>query len=94
MWSAETFARSAEGRTMPGLPHPSEQFRSLGLMYQLVGEFVAPIAVGLVVDWLAKTGPWGTIVGALLGMAVGGWHLLRIASRIGNQPPKPPDGSP
>ena len=79
---------------MADSPHPSEQFRSLGLIYQLVGEFVAPIAVGLVVDWLAKTGPWGTIIGALLGMTVGGWHLLRMSSRIGNQPPKKPDGPP
>jgi hypothetical protein len=37
-------------------PHPSEQFRSLGKIYQLVSEFLAPIIVGLVVDWLAAAG--------------------------------------
>ena len=85
---------------MPGPPHPAEQFRSLGVIYQLVGEFVAPIVVGLVVDWLAGTGPWGTIVGALLGMAVAGWHVVRLSQRIGNRPGgpdtggKPQDGSP
>jgi F0F1-type ATP synthase assembly protein I len=81
-------ARSAEGRTMPGSPHPSEQFRSLGLIYQLVGEFVAPIVVGLVVDWLAGTGPFGTVIGVLVGGAVAGWHVLRVSAKIGNPPPK------
>lgn len=78
---------------MPGSPHPSEQFRSLGVIYQLVGEFVAPIAVGLAVDWLAKTGPWGTMIGAVLGLAVAGWHVVRLSQRIGNPPGGPGSGS-
>ena len=45
---------------MPDSPHPSEQFRSLGVIYQLVGEFVAPHGVGFdaagnlyVMDWVS-----------------------------------------
>ena len=71
-------------------PHPSEQFRSLGRIYQLVGEFVAPVVVGLLVDWLAHTAPWGTLVGVLLGMLVGGFRLYRLSTQIGNPPQPPP----
>lgn len=70
-------------------PHPSEQFRALGRIYQLVGEFVTPIVIGLLVDWLAKTAPWGIIVGVLVGMGVGGMRLYQMASRIGNPGDKP-----
>jgi F0F1-type ATP synthase assembly protein I len=85
---------------MPDSPHPAEQFRSLGVIYQLVGEFLAPILVGLAVDWLAKTGPWGTVCGVLIGAGVAGWHVVRLSQRIGNRPggsgagSKPQGGSP
>lgn len=72
-------------------PHPSEQFRALGRIYQMVGEFVAPIVGGLVVDLLAKTAPWGIIIGVLVGMTIGGFRLARLASQTGI-PPAKPDG--
>jgi F0F1-type ATP synthase assembly protein I len=73
-------------------PHPSEQFRSIGLIYQLVGELVAPIVLGLVIDLFAKTGPWGTILGALVGVGLGAWRIGRMASRIGTSSrTRPPD---
>ena len=72
-------------------PHPAEQFRSLGRIYQLVGEFVAPIVVGLVVDWLAKTAPWGTAIGVLIGLVIGGMRVAQLAAQIGAPPKNPPD---
>lgn len=77
---------------MPNSPHPSEQFRSIGVIYQLVGEFVTPVLVGLAIDWLAKTGPFGTIGGVLLGAAVAGWHVVRLSQRIGTRPDAPRAG--
>ena len=72
-------------------PPPAEQFRSLGLIYQLVSEFLAPIVLGLLVDWLAETAPWATIIGVLIGVLIGGTRIYRIAGRIGNtNPPSPP----
>jgi F0F1-type ATP synthase assembly protein I len=73
-------------------PHPAEQFRSLGRIYQLVGEFVTPIVVGLGVDLFAGTAPWGILVGVLFGMTIGGIRVYRLASKIGNPPPNPPPG--
>ncbi len=77
-------------------PHPAEQFRALGRIYQLVGEFVAPIVLGLLVDWLAKTAPWGTMIGAVVGLLIGGLRVTQLASQIGAPPKNPPDppGSP
>lgn len=66
-------------------PPPAEQFRSLGLIYQLVSEFLAPIVIGLFVDWLAGSAPWFTIVGVLLGVFIGGIRVYRIAGKIGNK---------
>ncbi len=73
--------------------HPAEQFRALGRIYQLVGEFVAPIVVGLLVDVFAKTAPWGTVIGVLLGLLVGGRRVMQLAAKIG-PPPKEPPGPP
>lgn len=67
---------------MPESPHPAEQFKSLGRIYQLVSEFVAPIVLGLLFDWQLKTAPWGTIVGVLLGMAVGGFGVARLVRQM------------
>ena len=78
-------------------PPANPPFRSLGLIYQLVGEFVAPIVVGLAVDLLAKTGPWGTLVGAVLGCLVGGFRVTRLAAKLGNTGPggpRQPDSGP
>ena len=50
----------------------------------MVSEFVAPILLGLLVDWLADSAPWGTVVGVLVGVLIGGWRVGRLASKIGN----------
>jgi ATP synthase protein I len=74
-------------------PHPSEQFRSVARIYQLTGEFVAPIVVGLLVDYFAKTAPWGIVVGVLCGMLIGGVRVAQLAAKIGPPPKTPPDSN-
>ena len=43
-----------------------------------MSEFVAPIVLGLVVDWQAGTSPWGLLVGVLFGLLVGGLGVARM----------------
>lgn len=43
-----------------------------------MSEFVAPIVLGLVVDWQAGTSPWGLLVGVLFGLIVGGLGVARM----------------
>lgn len=64
-------------------PHPAEQFKSLGRIYQLVSEFVAPIVLGLLFDWQVRTAPWGTIVGVLVGVLIGGLRVAQLARQLG-----------
>ena len=44
-------------------------------------EFVLPVYLGSVADRWWKTGPWLTIVGVLLGFAVGMIHVVQFARR-------------
>ncbi len=44
-------------------------------------EMVAPIGLGLAVDHFLGWSPWGVIVGAILGFAVGLVHLIVVVSK-------------
>ena len=72
----------------------------MGKAYQILGYLVAGpvvgIAAGAAVDWVAKTTPWGLIVGVLLGFAAAVYLAKKAADRImaeakaeaaGNPPP-------
>ncbi len=45
---------------------------------QLGLEMVSPIVLGLLIDYGLDTMPWGTIVGAVLGLVVGFMRLLHL----------------
>jgi ATP synthase protein I len=42
-------------------------------------EFALPPLAGVGLDRWWGTGPWATVVGAVLGFAVGMMHILRVA---------------
>jgi ATP synthase protein I len=80
-------------------PQPSGH-AAVGKAYQILGYLVAGpvvgIAAGGAVDWVAKTTPWGLIVGVLLGFAAAVYLAKKAADRImaeakaeaaGNPPP-------
>jgi F0F1-type ATP synthase assembly protein I len=48
---------------------------------QLGAEMVAPLVVGLVLDYQLGTLPWLMLAGAVIGFAGGFWHLLIILKR-------------
>ncbi len=51
-------------------------------------EMVAPIGLGLLVDYLLGSSPWGVILGAVLGLVGGLVHLIRFVSK--DDPDSPP----
>ncbi len=60
---------------LPGSQDPKE----LGFYFALsqVGmEMVAPVALGALLDHYLHWAPWGTIVGAVLGLVGGMSHLI------------------
>jgi F0F1-type ATP synthase assembly protein I len=64
-------------------PDPRE-FGRLIAMAQVGLEMVGMIVIGLVVDHWAGTGPWGLILGAVIGLVGGLAHLIRLSK----QPPR------
>ena len=77
--------------------------KAAGYGYRLIGVLVGGLFVGLgfgaAVDALLGTGPWGMIVGVLVGFVVSVWMAVRSAQRMSVEalrefgPPKdlPPD---
>lgn len=62
-----------------------QQRRLMSVAYSASSVLTGPVLVGLLVDWLAGTMPWLTIVGVFLGM--GGLFVLLIRF---SQPKGPP----
>jgi F0F1-type ATP synthase assembly protein I len=58
--------------------------RKLGFYYSLaqVGlEMALPAGIGYWVDYGFQTQPWGVIIGAVLGLAVGMLHLVALLNQ-------------
>lgn len=54
-------------------------YRLLGLL--LGGVFVG-LGLGAAIDWFAKTGPFGMIIGVLVGFVVSIWLAVRSARQM------------
>jgi F0F1-type ATP synthase assembly protein I len=77
--------RPARDRTMTAAPDPQQQRRLLGIAYSASSALTGPVLVGVLIDWLAKSWPWFTVGGVLVGMAALFVVLVRFA-----QPQEPP----
>jgi F0F1-type ATP synthase assembly protein I len=67
--------------------------RELGRYFALaqVGlEMVAPVAVGAVLDHYLNWQPWGLVVGAVLGLITGIYHLVAISNQQNRRDRKDP----
>lgn len=73
-----------------------ESPRQIGLYFALaqVGfEMVVPIILGIFLDDWWGTSPWMVILGAIVGLAGGLWHLVALLNRINKEDP-PNSGTP
>lgn len=61
-------------------PGPRELGRYMALA-QVGVEMVSPVVAGLILDYYLNWSPWGTIVGAIVGLVGGLAHLIAIVSR-------------
>jgi F0F1-type ATP synthase assembly protein I len=69
-----------------------QDLRRLALPAQVGMEMVAPIVLGLVIDYQFGWLPWCTVVGAVLGFVAGVGHLILIATRMNDPPGAEPPG--
>jgi F0F1-type ATP synthase assembly protein I len=79
---------------MQGAPDPKDVGRAYA-MAQVGFEMVAPIGLGVALDyWLGWT-PWATVAGAVLGFVGGLIHLVSMLNKDNRDgPSKPRAGSP
>jgi len=77
-----------------GAPDPKEVGRAYA-MAQVGIEMVAPIGLGVALDyWLGWT-PWATVAGAVFGFVGGLVHLVSMMNKENrNGPTKPGSGAP
>ena len=68
----------------------SREFGRLFALSQVGLEMVIPIIVGVWIDNKLGWAPWGVIVGAVLGLGGGLWHLVVLLKRFENKDSPPP----
>ncbi len=72
-----------------GPPDPKELRRYFALS-QIGMEMVVPIGLGLALDYGFGWGPWGAVVGAIIGFVGGMAHLIVLVNRPkDNDSPEP-----
>jgi hypothetical protein len=74
--------------TNRGMPDPKEIGHYFALA-QVGMEMVAPIVIGVVLDYQLGWMPWATIAGAVFGLVGGLMHLVALLNRR-NRPGPPP----
>lgn len=78
-------ARSVQTPRDYGTQAAGYGYRLLGL---LIGGVLVGLAFGAAFDWIAKTRPWGLIVGVLTGFIVSIWMAVRAARQMGEEAAK------
>jgi F0F1-type ATP synthase assembly protein I len=70
---------------------PREMRRYMALA-QVGWEMVAPIGIGLLIDYFFGWLPWATVVCSVLGFVGGMVHLVLLAQKSNADERKPPEG--
>lgn len=55
-------------------------------------EMVVPVGIGVLIDSYLNSSPWGVIVGAILGLTGGLFHMIRLINKdeeSSNKPSEP-----
>jgi ATP synthase protein I len=77
-----------------GQPESRSQYAvGIGLASRVTAialEFVVPMVLGYGLDRWLGTIPAATIVGLMLGFAMGLWHIRRLAQEMAGGPIRPP----
>lgn len=72
---------------MPRGPIDPKEMGRYFAIAQVGLEMVVPVGIGLALDYYLAWMPWGTIVGAVLGLACGLIHLIALTNKDNPAPP-------
>lgn len=79
-------ASDLEARNQSQLAHELAGQKAAGQAWRILADLLGGVFVGLLlgvlVDRFAGTGPWGTVVGVLLGFGVSLWMGWRTSQRL------------
>ena len=70
-------------------PNPKDVGRAYA-MAQVGMEMVAPIGLGIALDYWLNLKPWATVAGAVIGFVGGLIHLVSILNKQDRQDPNQP----
>ncbi len=76
---------------MPERPPNPKELGHYASLAQIGMEMVAPVGIGLALDYYLGCRPWGVIGGAIFGLIGGLAHLVSIANRqpdVGSSEPR------
>ncbi len=62
--------------------------RYAGLGFELAAAIVGLTLMGLWIDYRFRTKPWGTVIGAMLGVVGGLYNFIRAALQMSRTLPK------
>ncbi len=77
------------------MAQPPPNSRELGYYFALaqIGlEMVAPMGIGVVLDYYCGWTPWAAVIGCVLGFAGGMVHLVLMVQKHDAEERKPPPG--
>jgi ATP synthase protein I len=86
----EQRAGALEARTVQAPRDYGSQAAGYGyrLMGVLIGGVLVGLGLGAAIDAIAKTGPWGMIIGVLVGFGVSIWMAVGSARRMSEEAAK------
>ena len=91
-WGEKFFGLTPLRRASSADDERREKWAVAGAGLELAAGIGLFAGLGYLIDYWAGSLPWGTVVGALLGMAAGMYQLIKTVNR--SSPPSPPPPTP
>ena len=75
-------SQPAESRSERDRRERGVGYRMFAIGYTSASEAIAGLLIGAGVDWVFGCGPWGLVIGGVVGVAVAMWSLVRRSLQL------------
>jgi F0F1-type ATP synthase assembly protein I len=83
---------TTEGEALVSQPPDAREQGYAFALAQIGVEMVAPLGVGLALDYYFGWGPWATVIGCVVGFVGGMAHLILLVRQHDAEERRPPPG--